>query len=141
MAESMDPVVELAAALGAEPGYSKRSFTVYIPEKDRSGKLVPNQSEWIEEAIRLLCEINGGATAMPPVEGGWMNEEGVIIREHPVVVYSYIRAGEFLAGLPRIREFLHRLGRESDQGEIAFEFEGQFYRIRQYDQGSQETKP
>jgi hypothetical protein len=35
--------------------------------------------------------------------------------------------------LPRLREFLHRMGRETNQGEIAFEFDGRFYRIRTFD--------
>jgi hypothetical protein len=141
MADSSDPVIDLAATLGAELGYSKRSFSVYIPDKDKSGKPVPNQPQWIEEAIQLLCEINGGATAMPPVDGGWMNDDGVIIREKPVVVYSYIRAAAFVAGLNRIREFLHRMGRETNQGEIAFEFDGQFYRIRHFESVEKELTP
>jgi hypothetical protein len=31
--------------------------------------------------------------------------------------------------------FLHRMGRETNQGEIAFEFDGRFYRIRNFDAG------
>jgi hypothetical protein len=72
---------------------------------------------------------------MPPCEGVWWDDQGVVIREHPAVVYSYIVPDSFLANLPRIREFLHRMGRETDQGEIAFEFDGRFYRIRNYDDG------
>lgn len=53
---------------------------------------------------------------MPPVEGAWLNDENEIIWENPVVVYSFIRTTQFLANLPRIREFLHRLGRDTDQG-------------------------
>jgi len=90
------------------------------------------------EAIRLLSEINGGATAMPPVEGGWLNDEGEIIWENPVIVYSFIRTAQFLNSLRRIREFLHRMGRETKQGEIAFEFDGRFYRIRDFDAGQTE---
>ena len=141
MAEPTAPVLDLARAFGAEPGFSTRSFTIYIPNKDRSGNPVADQRRWVEEAIRLLCEINGGATAMPPVDGAWMNDDGTVIRENPIVVYSYIRAAPFLAGLPRIREFLHRLGRETNQGEVAFEFEGQFFRIRQYESAAQGSQP
>jgi len=39
----------------------------------------------------------------------------------------------FLQNLPRLREFLHRMGRETNQGEVAFEFAGRFYRIRMFD--------
>jgi hypothetical protein len=81
-----------------------------------------------------LGEINGGATAMPPCDGVWRNDKGDVIREQPVVVYSYIVPELFLKSLPRIREFLHRLGREMNQGEIAVEFDGRFYRIHQFDE-------
>jgi hypothetical protein len=110
-----------------------QSFAVYIPNKDFDGGEIGNQRRWVLEAIHLLSEINGGATAMPPVEGGWQNDEGEVIWENPVVVYSFVRADEFVADLPRIREFLHRMGRETRQGEIAFEFFGRFYRIRKFD--------
>jgi|SRR5262245_9611914 hypothetical protein len=125
--------VDLGAALGADAGISSQCFTVYIPNKDRNGTEIGNQRKWVLEAIRLLSEINGGATAMPPVEGSWLNDQGEIIWESPVVVYSFIRPDQFLSGLPRLREFLHRLGRETNQGEIAFEFDGRFYRIRNFD--------
>jgi hypothetical protein len=125
--------VDLGAALGADAGISSQCFTVYIPNKDRDGQEIGNQRKWVLEAIHLLSEINGGATAMPPVEGSWLNDQGEIIWENPVVVYSFIRPDQFLGGLPRLREFLHRLGRETNQGEIAFEFAGRFYRIRTFD--------
>jgi hypothetical protein len=66
--------VDLGAALGADAGISTQCFTIYIPNKDRDGNEIGNQCKWVLEAIRLLSEINGGATAMPPVEGGWLND-------------------------------------------------------------------
>lgn len=127
------PPIDLAEALGAEPGYSVQCFTVYIPNKDRKDSEFGTQRRWVLDAIRLLSAINGGATAIP-VEGGWLNEEEKLILEEPVVVYSYIADTErFRAQLPVIREFLHRLGRETNQGEVAFEFNNVFFRIRQFD--------
>ena len=124
--------IDLAAALGAGD-VSTQCFSIYVPNKDRTGKEIGDQRRWVLEAIRLLSEINGGATAMPPVEGGWLNDDGEIIWECPVVVYSFIRPNPFLGALGQIREFLHRMGRETSQGEIAFEFDGNFYRIRTFD--------
>jgi hypothetical protein len=72
---------------------------------------------------------------MPPVEGGWLNYQGEIIWESPVLVYSFIRPEGFIQSLPRLRELLHRMGRETNQGEMAFEFDGRFYRIRSFDPG------
>jgi hypothetical protein len=127
--------VDLTAALGSDSGVSTQCFTVYIPNKDRHGQEIGNQRKWVLEAIRLLSEVNGGATAMPPVEGGWLNDQGEIIWENPVLVYSFIRPVPFIQSLPRLREFLHRMGRETNQGEVAFEFDGRFYRIRNFDAG------
>ena len=127
--------VDLGAALGADSGVSAQCFTVYVPNKDRNGQEIGNQRKWVLEAIRMLSEINGGATAMPPVEGGWLNDQGEIIWENPVLVYSFIRPDQFMSTLPRLREFLHRMGRETNQGEVAFEFDRRFFRIRNFDAG------
>lgn len=132
---------DLGTALGSDGGISTQCFTVYVPNKDREGNEIGNQRKWVLEAIRLLSEINGGATAMPPVEGGWLNDEGEIIWENPVIVYSFVRPDQFLSKLPRLRAFLHRMGRETNQGEIAFEFDGRFYRIRTFDTTESKGQP
>jgi hypothetical protein len=124
--------LDLAEALGAADS-SSQCFSVYVPNKDCKGEEIGNQRKWVLEAIRLLSEINGGATAMPPVEGGWLSDQKEIVWENPVVVYSFVRPDEFIANLPWIREFLHRMGRETNQGEVAVEFDGRFYRIRKFD--------
>jgi hypothetical protein len=126
-------VIDIPAALGADAGVSPQCFSIYIPNKDQSGQEIGNQRKWVLEAIGLLCEINGGSSAMPPVEGAWRNDDSAIIWENPVVVYSYVRTEAFLQNLPRLREFLHRMGRETNQGEVAFEFAERFYRIRTFD--------
>jgi hypothetical protein len=125
--------LDLSSELGSEPAVSSQCISIYIPNKDKSGREIGDQRKWVLEAIQLLSEINGGATAMPPVEGAWMNDDTQLIWEHPVVVYSFIVFDRFVSSLPRLREFLHRLGRETKQGEIAFEFDGQFHRIRRFD--------
>jgi hypothetical protein len=66
---------------------------------------------------------------MPPTEGGWLDEENsVIIWERPIIVYTYIKPDLFETYLPQLRAFLHRMGRETNQGEIVVEFDNQFYR-------------
>jgi hypothetical protein len=127
-----DEPLLLAEALGAA-GVAVQCFTVYVPNKDQHDREIGTQRRWVLDAIRLLSEINGGATAIP-VEGGWLDEKGQIILEHPVIVYSFVtRPDAFIKSLPRIRTFLHQMGRETNQGEVAFEFDDRFYRIRQFD--------
>jgi hypothetical protein len=124
---------DFSVGIGAQSDFATQCFTIYIPNKDKEGIEFGNQRKRILEALRLLTELNGGATAMPPTEGVWGNDEGELIWEHPVVVYSFIRPQVFRANLSRIREFLHRMGRETNQGEVAVEFEGRFYLIREFD--------
>ena len=135
MTEAQPESAGLAGELGADGGTSIQCFSIYIPDKDQQGNEIGNQRKWVLEALDLLGEINGGVTAMPPCEGVWLNDDRQVVKEHPVVVYSYVVPDAFLAGLPRIRKFLHRMGRETNQGEVAFEFDGRFYRIRHYDAG------
>jgi hypothetical protein len=83
---------------------------------------------WVLEAAELLAEIGGGFTILPPVGGGWINDIGDIIWEQPVLVYTFIKPGPFLNAVPRLKEFLRRLGRETDQGEVVVDFDGRLDR-------------
>jgi hypothetical protein len=131
--EPNEKSINLAEALGANAGTAVQCFTVYIPNKDKFGKEIGNQRKWVLEALDLLTRLNGGATGMPPVEGTWRDEHGNAIWDHPIVVYSFIKPEIFFPALPIVREFLHRMGRETNQGEVAFEFGPEFFLISAYD--------
>ncbi len=134
MSEQDDAVLDLGAALGASEATSTQILTLYIPNKDRDGQEIGTQRRWVLEAAHLLAEFGGGVTVMPPCEGGWWNEAArQIVWEAPVLVYTYVKPEPFVRGLPRLREFLHRLGRETQQGEVAVEFDGCFYRDTAFD--------
>lgn len=125
--------MELSEVLGATGGVSVQCLTLYIPDRDQRGDPLTDQRRWVMESAELLARIGGGVTIMPPVDGGWVSESGKIVWERPVLVYTFIRPKPFRDLLPQLREFLHRLGRETGQGEVAFEFDGRFYRIREFD--------
>lgn len=76
-------MMEIGTLLGADEGFSTQCFSVYVPNKDQNDQEFGQQRKWVLEAIRLLSEINGGATAIP-VEGGWIDDSGRIILEEPV---------------------------------------------------------
>lgn len=127
---SEEPLFDLAAALGAAGASSEQLLQLYIPNKDKHAREIGTQRRWVLEAADLLARIGGGVTILPPAEGGWLNEaEGKIVWEAPVVVYTYIKGERFLKSLPKLRELLHRMGRDTNQGEVAVEFDGVFFRI------------
>lgn len=131
--ERADIELDVGKELGASAAVSDQVLALYIPNKDREGRELGTQRKWVLEAADLLARIGGGVTIMPPAEGGWFDEQNDrIVWEKPVVVYSYIKPTHFLGNLRRLREFLHRLGRETNQGEVVVELDGVFYRITDY---------
>jgi hypothetical protein len=86
LADDDELELDLAATFGAEADPSTQAFSIYVPNKDRDGKEIGNQRQWVLEALQLLSTIGGGATAMPPVEGVWMSPEGEFVWENPVIV-------------------------------------------------------
>jgi hypothetical protein len=126
--------IDIASSLGAEEAASKQVLTLYIPDRDRENNEIGTQRKWVLEAAELLVKIGGGVTIMPPTEGGWYDEQNnVTIWERPIMVYTYVKTDQFIQLLPELRAFLHRLGRETNQGEVAVEFDQRFYRITKYD--------
>ena len=132
--------IDLVHALGAEPGdVSVQRITLDIPDKDRAGRPIDQQS-WVDAAKELLTRItnneegyDGGVTALPAADGGWQATPQNVVWEKTRMVYSFVRAESFAQGLADLRRFLHAFGRETKQGVVVFEFDGDFYRIRHYD--------
>jgi hypothetical protein len=123
--------IDVIAAFGGTSDYGQR-FAIYIPNKDRDGTPV-DQATWIDATLRLLTEIAGGVTAMPPVTGAWLNPETEqVVIDEPVVIYAYVRPAPFAARLPDLAAFIRRMGRETNQGAIALEFDGNFFTVEDF---------
>jgi hypothetical protein len=71
--------LDIAASFGAQADASTQVFSIYVPNKDCDGKEIENQRRWVLEALQLLGTVGGGATAMPPVEGVWVDAEGEFV--------------------------------------------------------------
>ncbi len=126
--------IDLAAEPGAAEGSAIDRLVFYIPSRDRDG-IEFDPLPWVEEALVLLSDIGGGATAMPPVDGAWKHPEtGHLLREKIVLAYTYVDPDKFEISIGHMREFLHRLRRQTNQGEIVCEFGTRLYKIRDYDQ-------
>ncbi len=139
-----DDILELnlGKILGAEVKPSIQQLTLYISHSDKDSKAVKNIHKWIKEAQTLLTIIGGGATALPPTDGTWLKKDidsikrlkdNDIVWEKTTIMHTYIYSDRFKKNLKSLREFLHRFGRETNQGEVVFEFIGSLYRIRKFD--------
>lgn len=129
-----DREIFLAKLLGAIEEASFQRLTLYIPDKDKNGKEIKKLKDWLKKAREILTVIGGGATALPPADGTWLNPENdEIIWEKTTIIYTYIDPDRFEENVRRLRAFLHSFGHQTNQGEMVFEFDGRFYRIREYD--------
>lgn len=130
-ADDEEPLeIDIAAMFGAVPRHGER-FAIYVPSADREGKPI-GQKEWVDQAMEILSDIGGGATAMPPVDGAWRNEQGRLIRERPIVVYSSIIPEKFIEHGDALVLFVKRMGRETNQGDVAIEFDGVMYYVSDF---------
>ena|SRR5713226_6152811 len=124
--------IDLGAELGAAEGFSTQRLTLFIPNKDKTGRKLKDQKRWVDEARELLSKIGGGATTFPPADGNWVNDKGELLWEKTVMVFCYVLPDEFRARVRDLRAFAHRFGRDTNQGEVAVEFDSEFYRIKQF---------
>ena len=123
----------IAKIFGVMEAPSVQQLTLYIPDKDRNGKQIKNRKKWLKEAQQILTYLGGGATAFPPADGTWLNpENNKTIWEKTTIIYTYIDPDKFEQRINLFKEFLHRFGRETHQGEVVFEFDGRFYKINKY---------
>ena len=120
--------VNIADAFGASEGRDQR-FAIYVPNQDKDGNAVA-QDTWVNQALTLLSDICGGATAMPPIRGAWLNAaSGNLILEEPVLVYTYIDPDEFERRLAEVVQLVQEIGKQTRQGQMAIEFNQTFYLI------------
>lgn len=127
-----------AKILGSDVELGNVLFILFIPSKDKNGKDLNDVELWTSAAGDTLTEIFGGATEMPPAKGKWYNDETEkVIPESVVLIHSY--ASEAKANdenrINALALFLHRMGRETNQGEVAVVIDGVFHRIRKFNVG------
>ena len=126
--------MDIAKELGAEDEFSTQRLCLYIPNKDKDGGPVQDHEQWVKEAREILSRIGGGSTALPPADGTWETESGGILWEQTVLAYCFVNPDRFEANISVLRTFLHRFGRDTNQGEVVVEFDGRFFRIKNFDE-------
>ncbi len=113
-------------------------MTLFVPSVDRHGEPI-DQAYWTEQALAMFGRLFRGATAFPPGRGVWRNDErgGELVYDDTQMVTSYVASGAFDDDetVKRLREFLYRMGREANQGEIGIVIDGTYFGIVDYEEG------
>jgi hypothetical protein len=117
--------MDIEKMLGADQSVSVVRFTVYLPDRDKDGDPISDLDLWVETLMMLLCQINTGATALPPARGVWQGE-GPIVGEWTVLVYSYVRSlSRFQNEFYRIKAFIDTFGTRTMQEAVFVEWSGE----------------
>lgn len=128
-------MADLRSALGAGPPAGTLQVTVFIPSVDRDERSIP-QDRWTQDCLAVLGRLFRGATAFPPGRGVWRDDEqeGRLVYDDTVLVTAYVDPAALTEeSLAELRAFLHRLGRETRQGEVGVVIGGDYYGIQEYD--------
>lgn len=94
------------------------------------------QMYWADQTLRLFGRLFRGATALPPGRGAWRDDErgGALVFDDPQMVLAYVEDG--LLNDPvvvgELRRHIHRLGRETGQGEVGVVVDGTYFGVTDY---------
>ena len=131
----MPTKTNIKRTLGATHPVGASQVLLFIPDRSREGAPI-EQQYWVDEALNVMGKIFRGATAFPPGRGVWRDDEagGELLKEQTVMVVSYVDRKLLTAPTLRsLREFLHRFGREAQQGEVGIVIDSKYYGISRYD--------
>jgi hypothetical protein len=105
-------------------------LVLFIPSTDRNGKPI-RQAPWVNEALGVLGELFGGATAFPKARGVWRDDArgGRLVYDKPVVIQCYTSARSIGRSAARLREFLVRMGTETRQGAVGLVIDRDYLEI------------
>jgi hypothetical protein len=120
---------DLAGALGASKAASTL-LVLFIPSKDRDDRAI-DQGHWVGEALGVLGQLFGGATAFPQGKGVWRDDPqgGKLLYDEPVVIQCYTSEQALERHAPALRAFLHRMGREARQGAVGLVIDRDYLEI------------
>jgi hypothetical protein len=119
-------------------GRKRVLLVLFIPSVERDGVTAIDQRQWIEQALATLGRVFGGATAYPPADGVWRDDEkgGALVRDKPVVVHCYTTPEdvENPENLAALGDFCRRMGREANQGEVGLVIHDEYFAIREFEE-------
>lgn len=123
-----------AKALGANQPLGTAHLMIFVPSVDREGRKLRGRP-WTRPTLEVLGKLFRGATAYPRGLGVWRDDKGgKLVFDDTTIVFSYVAPGDLTReALAELRAFLHRMGREANQGEIGLVLDGHYIGITKYD--------
>jgi len=121
--------------LGATQPTGTLPIVLFVPSQDRDGLDIDHDA-WVTRALETLGTLFRGATAYPRARGVWRDDDrqGELRYEEPTVVTCYADPAALTdTARSRLRAFLHRLGRETNQGEVGIVIGDKYYGITEFD--------
>lgn len=120
---------DLHDALGAGPPAGVDQVTLFVPSVDRDGSPI-DQAYRTDQALATFGRLFRGATAFPPGRGVWRDDErgGALVYDETQMVTSFVLSAVFddMEVVKRLKEFLWRMGRDANQGEIGIVIDGTY---------------
>ncbi len=122
-------MADFAGTLGASNAASSL-LVLFIPSRDRGDQAI-DQPFWVNEALKALGTLFGGATAFPQGKGVWRDDAqgGRLLFDEPVVIQCYTGEQQLERHMQPLGEFLHRMGREARQGAIGLVIDRDYLEI------------
>lgn len=106
-------------------------LVLFIPSHDRDGQTIW-QEPWVADALQILGESFGGATAFPKAHGVWRDDArgGVLVHDEPIVIQCYTNEDLLESMSGRLNEFLVKMGWQTLQGAIGCVIDREYFEIR-----------
>jgi len=122
-------MADFTSVLGANKAASTL-LVLFIPSADRDGEPI-DQDSWVEQGLRTLGECFGGATAFPQGRGVWRDDArgGALVFDEPVIIQCYTSSALIEQLADKLREFLVRMGTESNQGAVGLVIDRDYLEI------------
>lgn len=106
-------------------------LVLFIPSVDRNEEPI-DQERWESEALTVLGNLFGGATAFPQGRGVWRDDErgGRLVFDAPVVIQCYTSVEAIDEHAEDLRAFVVGMGEATRQGAVGFVIDRTYLEIR-----------
>jgi hypothetical protein len=123
-------------APGLEVSRKAVLVVLFVPSVERNAITAINQDYWVTEALGILGQLFGGATAFPKAKGVWRDDAmgGRLVMDEPVVIHCYTTPEDIADPdrLARLGSFCRKMGREGHQGEVGLVIGDEYLAFRDF---------